>query len=305
MTAPPQPPPARRRSHRPARAGRPRRLHRRRRQRRRRPAASVVAAFYPLQFVAERVGGDDGPRRPTSSSPAPSRTTWSSTPGQVGQISDADLVLYLSGFQPAVDEAVAAGGRRPRLRRRHRVPLLDAAAGGHDHTRARRSTATSTSTSRPGPARLARPDPARHHRRPGRRPARRRADPAHAADYTARAAALRADLDDARRASTRAGLATCQRREIVVSHTAFGYLPTATGWSRSASAASPRRPSRRRSGWPRSTEEARDARRHHDLLRERWSARRSPRPSPARSARRPRCSTRWRAAARRGRLPFA
>jgi zinc transport system substrate-binding protein len=49
------------------------------------------------------------------------------------------------------------------------------------------------------------------------------ADPAHAADYTSRAAAIRADLAklDAEYA---AGLKTCARREIVTSHTSFQYL---------------------------------------------------------------------------------
>jgi zinc transport system substrate-binding protein len=50
-----------------------------------------------------------------------------------------------------------------------------------------------------------------------------RADPAHAAGYAARAAALHAELT-ALDAEYAAGLKTCARREIVTSHTAFGYL---------------------------------------------------------------------------------
>jgi zinc transport system substrate-binding protein len=50
-----------------------------------------------------------------------------------------------------------------------------------------------------------------------------RADPAHAADYTARAAALHTELD-ALDAEYAARLKTCPRREIVTSHSAFNYL---------------------------------------------------------------------------------
>jgi zinc transport system substrate-binding protein len=53
-------------------------------------------------------------------------------------------------------------------------------------------------------------------------------DPAHTADYTAGAAALRTDLiklDE----EFAAGLRTCDRREIVTSHAAFGYLAAKYG----------------------------------------------------------------------------
>jgi zinc transport system substrate-binding protein len=54
------------------------------------------------------------------------------------------------------------------------------------------------------------------------------ADPAHAAGYTARARALRAELD-ALDADYRQQLRTCARREFVTSHSAFGYLASRYG----------------------------------------------------------------------------
>ena len=64
---------------------------------------AVVASFYPLQFVAEQVGGD----RATVTNltkPVPSHTTWPA-PQDLATPTDADLALDLDGFQPAVDEA--------------------------------------------------------------------------------------------------------------------------------------------------------------------------------------------------------
>ncbi|QGQ19034.1 zinc ABC transporter substrate-binding protein [Cellulomonas sp. JZ18] len=65
----------------------------------------VLASFYPLQFVAEQVGGD---RVEVSSMTPPSAEPHDLelSPAQVAEVSAADLVVYQSGFQAAVDEAV-------------------------------------------------------------------------------------------------------------------------------------------------------------------------------------------------------
>ena len=66
---------------------------------------SVVAAFYPLQYAATTVGGDAVDV--TSLTPAGVEPhDLELTAKQVTQIADADLVVYIRGFQPAVDEAV-------------------------------------------------------------------------------------------------------------------------------------------------------------------------------------------------------
>src|SRR5437763_1482408 len=74
---------------------------------------TVVAAFYPLAFVAEQVGGskvDVENLTPPGAEPHDIELT----PGDVGRIQRADVILYLShGFQPAVEQAVGdAGGER-------------------------------------------------------------------------------------------------------------------------------------------------------------------------------------------------
>ncbi|GEK19544.1 metal ABC transporter substrate-binding protein [Cellulomonas xylanilytica] len=65
----------------------------------------VLASFYPLQFVAQQVGGD---RVDVASLTPPGAEPHDVelSPAQVARIDSADLVVYLSGFQAAVDDAV-------------------------------------------------------------------------------------------------------------------------------------------------------------------------------------------------------
>jgi zinc transport system substrate-binding protein len=68
---------------------------------------SVVAAFYPLEFAAERVGGERvSVESLTPSGVEPHDLELSAR--QIGDLTDADLVIYLGGgFQPAVEDALA------------------------------------------------------------------------------------------------------------------------------------------------------------------------------------------------------
>lgn len=178
----------------------------------------VVAAFYPLQFVAERVGGSDV-QVTNLAKPGAEPHDLELNIQQVGQVSDAKLVVYLKGFQPAVDEAVAQEGG-DRVFDVATVQPLRNAADGHAHDGAAPTPAEETGGKDPhvwlDPTRLA---------TIGDRLAERlgKADPVHAADYIAGAQALRADLDKLDQEYAQ-GLKTCQRREIVTSHSAFGYL---------------------------------------------------------------------------------
>lgn len=69
-------------------------------------ALSVQASFYPLQYVTERVGGDLV--QVESLTPAGAEPhDLELSPAAVDKLRTADAVVYLSGFQPAVDDAVA------------------------------------------------------------------------------------------------------------------------------------------------------------------------------------------------------
>jgi len=163
----------------------------------------VTAAFYPLQFVAERVGGEHV-RVTSLTRPGVEPHDLELTPKQVGSLADADSVLYLHGFQPAVDEAV-------------RTEAPDAAL---DVGPAAQLTLTSHGAPDPhfwlDPTRLAEVADAVADDFSAR-------DPGNAAAYRANADALEAELNSLDEEIGR-GLSTCRTRELVTGHAAFGYL---------------------------------------------------------------------------------
>ena len=72
---------------------------------------TIVAAFYPLQFVAQRVAGDHATVT-SLTQPGAEPHDLELTPRQVASLTTASLVIYQKGFQPAVDEAVVQSGTR-------------------------------------------------------------------------------------------------------------------------------------------------------------------------------------------------
>ena len=258
----------------------------------------VVAAFYPLQFVAERVGGD----AVTGHQPGQARRRAARPGAQPAARSARSPTPSWSSTSRASSRRSTRRSTRTAATGRSTWPPCSRCstrrAGGHEHE---------------GEAGHAEEEPAARTRtsgstRPGWPPSRDQlaerlgaVDPDRAADYTARAADARAPSWRSSTPSTPHGLKTCQRREIVISHAAFGYLADRYELEQvahhrahpggRAHPAAPGRGGRRRPG---STAPPRSSSR-------RWSARRSPRPSPARSARRPPCSTRSRARRRRRR----
>jgi zinc transport system substrate-binding protein len=165
---------------------------------------TVVAAFYPLRFLAEQLAGDAADVVDLVK-PGAEPHDLELTPDQVAKLVDADLVIYLRGFQPAVDEAVEQ--------------QVDPAK------------ALDVTTVRPlltGPDGQPDPhlwlDPTRYAGVAGAVAGRlTQADPGHRADHRTRADALTEDLAGLDGEYT-VGLRDCERREIVVSHAAYGYL---------------------------------------------------------------------------------
>jgi zinc transport system substrate-binding protein len=150
---------------------------------------SVVAAFYPLAYAAERIGGPNvavDNLTPPGSEPHDLELA----PKTVARIQRADVVLYLGhGFQPAVADAVRdADGNAVDLL--SGLPLQET----DPHVWL---------------------DPVLF--------ARMANGVGHVLHAPTRAATLVSDLRRLDRAY-RAGLSHCARREIVTSHEAFGYL---------------------------------------------------------------------------------
>ncbi|MFD1828174.1 metal ABC transporter substrate-binding protein [Streptomyces desertarenae] len=69
----------------------------------------VVASFYPMQFLAEEIGGEHVSVT-SLVKPGVEPHDLELGPQQTASIGEADLVVYLKGFQPAVDEAVEQSG---------------------------------------------------------------------------------------------------------------------------------------------------------------------------------------------------
>jgi zinc transport system substrate-binding protein len=181
----------------------------------------VVVGFYPLQYVVEQIGGD----RVTVTNlaqPGAEPHDLELSPQQMAAVADADLVVYLSGFQPELDEAVELEARDEALEVSTIVPLIEGGAT-HAHDELTGEHAAEPAGDGGGdphfwldPTRLSTVTTAVSERLAA-------VDPAGAAAYATAATSLAGRLSDLDRTYAHR-LAACQRREIVVSHAAFGYL---------------------------------------------------------------------------------
>lgn len=184
-------------------------------------ALEVSAAFYPLQWVSQQIGGDLVDVR-SLTKPGAEPHDLELTPKDVGEMAQSDVVVYLKGFQPAVDDAVASEAARAGFDVSPDADLsLTAAAEGHDHG----------GTDATGQDPHFWLDPVRFEKvatAVGERFAT--ADPAHAARYRAGAEKVVAQLR-ALDGEYRAGLASCASKDLVTGHAAFGYLAQRYGLS--------------------------------------------------------------------------
>src|ERR1700754_3186011 len=86
---------------------------------------NVVTAFYPLQFLSERIGGAQV-RVTTLTKPGAEPHDVELNPRQVADVADAGVAVYLRGVQPAVDDAVAQEAKGRSFDVGETVPLLRA-----------------------------------------------------------------------------------------------------------------------------------------------------------------------------------
>lgn len=182
-----------------------------------RAGLAVVASFYPLQFVVDRVGTDlvdVANLTPPGAEPHDLELT----PKDTASLHDADLVVYLAGFTPTLDDAVDGLGDDHTL----------------DVARAARldRTMSAGGAGEPG-AEAVDPhfwlDPTRLADVADAVAARLgELDPAHTREFAANAAILRAELE-ALDGELTGGLTGCANLDMVTSHTAFGYLAARYG----------------------------------------------------------------------------
>ena len=186
---------------------------------------TVVTAFYPLDFLSKRIGGDTVSVTDLTK-PGAEPHDVELNPRQVGRIADAGLIVYLHGFQPAVDDAVDQEAKDRAFDAASVVALLPLADGTDGEPEPPGADHPETANGMDPHVWL---DPVRFATIADRLAERLgRADPAHAAAYTARAAGVHRELD-ALNAEFAAQLSTCRRHELVTSHSAFNYLATRYG----------------------------------------------------------------------------
>ena len=91
----------------------------------------VSVAFYPLEYAAAKAGGDKVSVT-NLTLPGQEPHDLELTPQQITSLEEADLVVYLKGFQPAVDKAVEQSGAKNKLDL-SQVIQLHPATEEHDH----------------------------------------------------------------------------------------------------------------------------------------------------------------------------
>lgn len=168
-----------------------------------------MAAFYPLAFAAEQGAPQAEVTNLTPAGAEPHDLEL--TARDVERVRDADLVLHLAGFMPALDDAVESGANGVDL-----LDGLELIEGADEHGDEGEEHAGEEAAVDPhvwlDPMRYA---------VIAERIAEELGDPADATSFVAALEKLDGEF--------RTGLSRCERRTIVTSHAAFGYLADAYG----------------------------------------------------------------------------
>lgn len=183
----------------------------------------VTAGFYPYEFVAQRVGGDDVSVT-NLTSPGGEPHDLELSPRQVAALQETDLVLYSRGFQPAVDEAVeqSVGDRALDVLTVVELRAAEHADEGPDeHGDDHDEEDGADPHVWLDPVRLSAIAGAVADRLGELAPERADAFERRALDLSAELKQLDGELQE--------GLADCRRTQLVTSHDAFGYLADAYG----------------------------------------------------------------------------
>lgn len=196
----------------------------------------VTASFYPMQFLAERIGGEHVAVT-SLTKPGVEPHDLELTPRQIGSISESDYVLYLKGIQPAVDDAIKQSGVKNTVDAATLTTLEDhgSEVSGHDHGHEEEAHEDEAHEEH------AEGDGHNHGEEGGADPhiwldpvkyaevakgvgkSLEKADPDHAADYKKNTEALVGELDKLNTAYE-TGLKNTATKTFITTHSAFGYL---------------------------------------------------------------------------------
>lgn len=191
----------------------------------------VVASFYPMQFLAERIGGDHV-NVTTLTEPGQEPHDLELSTKQTAQLQEADAVLYLKNLQPAVDEAVGQADVRNKIDAASLTELEDHGSVEHEHAGEEEHAESEEEEHALDPhvwldpvkyAEIAR----------GVGAAFEKADPDHAADYQKNTDALVAELTELN-TQFETGLKNTGTKVFFTNHAAFGYLAERYGLTQEA-----------------------------------------------------------------------
>ncbi|MFF9766116.1 metal ABC transporter substrate-binding protein [Streptomyces sp. NPDC014636] len=191
----------------------------------------VVASFYPMAFLAERIGGDHV-HVTTLTSPGQEPHDLEISPRQIAALEESDAVLYLKSLQPSVDEAVAQSPVETKIDAASLTTLENHGneVGGHVAEHDTHDGEEGAGGKDPhiwlDPQRYAQVAQ-------GVGTAFEKADPEHAADYRKNTVKLVGELD-ALNFRFKQELAHTKSKVFVTTHAAFGYLAERYGLTEEA-----------------------------------------------------------------------
>ncbi|GAA2597788.1 metal ABC transporter substrate-binding protein [Streptomyces tubercidicus] len=192
----------------------------------------VTASFYPMEFLAQQIGGKHV-EVTSLTKPGAEPHDLELSPQQTAQLGESGAVVYLKGLQPAVDEAVKQSGAKH---------VADAAAltsleehgtevDGHHHTTGDNHSHSESEGGKDPHIWL---DPVKYAEvAKGVNKTLAQADPDHKADYQKNTNALVKKLDGLNTAF-KDGLKKRSSDTFLTTHAAFGYLAERYGLTEEA-----------------------------------------------------------------------
>lgn len=189
----------------------------------------VVASFYPMQFLAERIGGEHV-NVSTLTEPGQEPHDLEISAQQRAQLEDADAALFLKGLQPTVDEAVEQSGLKTKIDAATLTELEDHGDVEHEHEGGEAHSEEEGHALDPHVWL----DPVKYAEiAKGVGAAFEKADPDHAADYKKNTAALVKNLDGLDREFAD-GLKNTKTKVFFTNHASFGYFAERYGLTQEA-----------------------------------------------------------------------
>ncbi|MCX3058629.1 metal ABC transporter substrate-binding protein [Streptomyces sp. GXMU-J5] len=189
----------------------------------------VVASFYPLEYLAQEIGGDHVSVSDLTE-PGQEPHDLEVSAKQRTDIEKADVALYLKNLQPSVDEAISQSGAKTKIDAASLTSMekhgdeVGGHAPEHDHTHGEHE----------GDDPHIWQDPVRFAEvAKGVGKAFEKADPGHAAAYEKNTAALVKKLGDLD-TEYREGLRNTKSKVFITTHAAFGYLAERYGLTEEA-----------------------------------------------------------------------